>query len=193
VRCMPLASALMLVPPPAAAEGFRPRLHAGAGRAGVVSELRGGVLLHDLHDRERGADINGELLFATPVPRGWTRDAAPWLRWSLEPRPHFGFSANTAGYTSQGYFGLTWTAFLRRDLLRPGDGVRVDLSFGGSVNDGRHAVSIRRRPRVGLIRRLRRRPAHDASSTAAARGGVRRGGRRCGLGRRRARRADQRC
>jgi len=67
----------------------------------------------------------------------------------LEPRVHLGFSGNTSGYTSYGYAGLTWTTMLTRDVLRPGDGIRLDLFFGGSVNDGKHATIASDRKSLG--------------------------------------------
>ena len=71
------------------------------------------------------------------------------MRWLATPRPHIGFSANTAGDTSKGYFGLTWTALLARDVLRACDGIRADLLFGGSVNDGKHATNNPDRKSLG--------------------------------------------
>jgi len=130
---------LGMLPLAARAEYGLPRIHAGEGLAGLFSEIRGGASWHDLGVKERGTNINGELLFVSPVPARLTAELPPLYRWMLEPRPHIGFSANTEGYTSQGYFGLTWTTMLARDVVRPGDGIRFDLFFGGSVNDGRHA------------------------------------------------------
>jgi lipid A 3-O-deacylase len=115
---------------------------AGPARAdgGIFSEVRLGVLAHDAQIgngfREGGADINGELLFTSPVAPNTVDFAPPYVRWLLEPRPMVGFEANTSGYTSQGYAGVTWTAALFDNVFRPGDGVLFDLGFGPSVNDG---------------------------------------------------------
>jgi lipid A 3-O-deacylase len=144
-----LMAILGVLPVTAQAENGMPRIHAGEGFAGVFSEIRGGATWHDMGVREGGADINGELLFVTPVPARLTADLPPLYRWMLEPRVHVGFSANTEGYTSQGYFGLTWTTMLARDVLRPGDGIRFDIFFGGSVNDGKHASTEPDRKSLG--------------------------------------------
>lgn len=149
---LPLFSLLAILgtlPVAARAENGMLRIHAGEGLTGLFSEIRGGAAWHDLGVREGGADINGELLFVTPVPARLTADLPPLYRWMLEPRPHIGFSANTEGYTSQGYFGLTWTTMLYRDVLRPGDGIRFDFFFGGSVNDGKHVTNASDRKSLG--------------------------------------------
>jgi hypothetical protein len=138
-----------LAPIVAAAEEAMPRIHAGVGIGGIFSEIRGGAMSHDIGDRERGANINVEMLFVTPVPHTWTAEVARPARWVLEPRPHVGFSANTAGGTSKGYFGLTWTAVVARDLLQRGDGIRFDIFAGGSVNNGNHGPTERNRSALG--------------------------------------------
>lgn len=90
---------------------------------GVVSELRLGLLAHDVGllgvREEEGYDANLELLFASP------RFLAPLL----SPRPHLGVSVNSEGETSQVYAGLTWEWELSRPLF-------LELSFGGSLHDG---------------------------------------------------------
>lgn len=106
----------------------------------ILSELRMGVLAHDVpflgSHKEPGADINGELLFVSPVPGDLVTGVSPALGWLLKPRPNLGFDANTAGYTSQFYFGLVWTADLFSDVLRPQDGVFFDFGFGPAFNNG---------------------------------------------------------
>jgi lipid A 3-O-deacylase len=106
----------------------------------ILSELRFGVLAHDVpflgSHKEPGADINGEVLFVSPIPGNLVDGVAPPLRWLLQPRPNAGFDANTAGYTSQFYFGLVWTADLFTDVLRPQDGVFFDFGFGPAFNNG---------------------------------------------------------
>jgi hypothetical protein len=113
---------------------------APASAQGVVSELQLGVLAHDVpilgDQKERGADINGELRFVSPVPDDWLTGVAPGLRWLLTPRPNVGFDANTSGYTSQLYLGLTWTVDLFRGVLRPHDDVYLALGFGPAFNNG---------------------------------------------------------
>ena len=101
---------------------------AQAGSQGIVSEVKLGVLQHDLDflgdNIEPGQDINAELLFASP----------DFLSPVFSPRPHLGVSVNTQGATSQIYAGLTWT-------IRPDDdGVlgRFWLGpfLGGTVHNG---------------------------------------------------------
>jgi lipid A 3-O-deacylase len=106
----------------------------------IVSELKLGVLAHDVpilgDQREHGADINAELRFVSPVPDSWVADVSPAWRWMLDPRPNIGIDANDAGYTSQAYFGLTWTAVLWRGLFSPQDHIDFDFSFGPAFNNG---------------------------------------------------------
>ena len=113
---------------------------APASADGIVSDLQIGVLAHDVPilgiQREHGADINGELRFVSPVPNEWVADIPPAWRWMLTPRPNIGVDANTSGYTSQLYFGLTWTADLFRDVVTPQDRVYFAISFGPAFNNG---------------------------------------------------------
>ena len=117
-------------------------LAAPAARAeyGVLSEVRLGVFAHDAQvgsgPREGGADINGEVLFVSPVPTDRVDFAPTYLRWLLQPRPMAGFQANTSGYTSQGYAGVTFTTTLFTDVLHVGDAILLDAGEAGSVNDG---------------------------------------------------------
>lgn len=116
-------------------------MHAGSASAQqLVSELRLGVLAHDIpvlgSHRESGADINGEVLFVSPVPDNLVAGVSPALRWLLVPRPDIGGDLNTAGGTSQLYLGLVWTATLFGDVLTPGDSVFLDLGIGPAFNNG---------------------------------------------------------
>jgi len=115
-----------------------------ASAQSILSELRLGVLAHDVpiiaDQREHGVDLNAELRFVSPVPDNWLANIAPPLRWVLDPRPNIGIEANTAGYTSQAYFGLTWTAVLFQDVFRPQDHIDLDIGFGPAFNNG-HTVS----------------------------------------------------
>jgi lipid A 3-O-deacylase len=106
---------------------------------GIVDELKLGVLDHDvppLGGKEGGADLNGEVLFRPPVKDATAERIIPALRWLVQPRPDIGFEANTSGYTSQAYFGGTWTLPLAPQPVPPGTGVDLDFSFGPSFNDG---------------------------------------------------------
>jgi lipid A 3-O-deacylase len=94
-----------------------------------ISEVRGGVFVHDPESPEAGsADLNGEVLFVKPFT------SADPLWNALLPRPHIGGTANFEGKTSQAYAGLTWDYDLTSRVFAEG-------TFGGSVNDG-HAGKI---------------------------------------------------
>ena len=101
-----------------------------AAQSQIVDEFKFGVLAHDigLFDRhvESGADFNFEMLFTPP----------DFLAVIGSPRPHVGGSLNTAGNTNAGYFGLTWGITLIQNLFRSGDGVFVNGSLGGALQDG---------------------------------------------------------
>jgi len=101
-----------------------------AAQTQIVDEFKFGVLAHDigLFDRpvEAGADINFEMLFTPPA----------FLDVIGSPRPHLGGSLNTAGKTNSGYFGLTWGITLIQNLFQSGDGVFVNGSLGGALQDG---------------------------------------------------------
>ncbi len=96
---------------------------APAPQTGFVSEVRLGVLAHDIGplvvNNESGIDINGEVLFNIDVE----------LFEDTELRPHLGFSANTAGDTSQVYAGATLTWF-------PDENFFLEAGGGGAVHDG---------------------------------------------------------
>jgi lipid A 3-O-deacylase len=99
-------------------------------QANIVDEVKVGVLGHDLgflgHHLEAGPDINVEMLFTPP-------DVLALIG---SPRPHIGADINTAGKTSDGYFGLTWGIMLIQSLFGAGDGVFINGSLGGAVHDG---------------------------------------------------------
>ena len=89
----------------------------------IFSEMRGGLLAHDFgpfsHRKEKGIDINAEVLFTSPD----FMDII-WL-----PRPTAGGSFNSSGDTSQGYLGLTWEwDFLEHAFL--------SFFWGGAVHNG---------------------------------------------------------
>lgn len=89
-------------------------------------EARLGVFKHDVrsgcrHHKEKGADINGELLWKSP---DWQA-----FKWLFSPRPHIGTSINTDRGTNQFYFGLTW----RLDFLNV---LFIEGAFGGDYNTG---------------------------------------------------------
>jgi lipid A 3-O-deacylase len=132
VRCVPfVVLALWLT-----ALGAAPRASAQA----IVSEFKLGVLAHDVpilgDQREHGADINAELRFVSPVPDSWLADVSPVWRWMLDPRPNIGIDANTSGYTSQAYFGLTWAAVLWQGVFARADHIDFDIGLGPAFNNG---------------------------------------------------------
>lgn len=102
---------------------------------GVVSEIRGGILSHDVifpdrhdlktpnpfrNDRESGVDINGEVLFISPE----------LLSVLFSPRPHAGLMINTVGDTSSAYAGLTWDGKWET-------GIFLEGFFGMAVHTGK--------------------------------------------------------
>lgn len=98
-----------------------------------------GVLDHDtslLGGREKGADINPEIIFWSPIADDMIAGAPSWLHWALQPRPTIGGDINTAGRTNQAYVGATWSWYLTRELVNPGDGIVLDYFFGPGFNDG---------------------------------------------------------
>lgn len=124
-RACTLAAALAVISTGAAADPADP---ADTDRGGILSEVKLGVLQHDIEflpvSREDGQAVNGEVLFDSP---GFLDSL-----WS--PRPHLGASVSVEGETDQIYAGLTWT-------FRPlEDGAFAPLWFsvfgGGALHDG---------------------------------------------------------
>ena len=111
----------------------------------IVSEVRLGVLDHDIgflaSHKEDGVDLNGEVLFVSPVPYNVVSSIDPRIRWLLTPRPDLGIDVNTAGNTSQLYFGLVWTAVLFKQVFLPNDHIFTSIGFGPAFNNGEHASS----------------------------------------------------
>src|SRR6266700_3803414 len=101
-----------------------------AAQLNIVDEVKAGILAHDVgflgHHLEKGPDVNLEMLFTPP----------DLLAVIGSPRPHIGADINTAGKTSDGYFGLTWGIMLIQSLFNPGDGIFVNGSLGGAIHDG---------------------------------------------------------
>ncbi len=121
--------ALLALAPMRAAAQTNPA-QAGTAPTNLVDEVKIGVLAHDVgfltHHVESGADINLEMLFTAP----------DLLSVIGSPRPHIGADINTAGNTSDGYFGLTWGITLLQGLFGPNDAVFANGSLGGAVQDG---------------------------------------------------------
>jgi len=113
---------------------------AGAAAENITyDELKFGGLVHDAHflgGREKGADLNPELILQSPVTDAMLAGSPPWLRWALQPRPTFGAEINTSGYTNQWYFGATWTWLVAGNIVQPQDGIFLSYFFGPGFNDG---------------------------------------------------------
>jgi lipid A 3-O-deacylase len=109
--------------------GFSP-LPSNSEPGKIIDEVKGGVLAHDVtflgRHVESGADVNLEMLFNSP----------DLLSVIGSPRPHIGADINTAGNTSDGYFGLTWGISLIQNLFNPSDSVFATGSLGGALQDG---------------------------------------------------------
>ena len=92
-----------------------------------LSEMRMGVLAHDVSRREEGSiDLQAEALFQ-PLP---FYKGEGFLKHILAPRPHIGGTINTSGDTSYGYAGVTW------DFPVYGP-VFIEATFGGMVHNGK--------------------------------------------------------
>ena len=92
-------------------------------KPGYLSEIRGGILVHDeglfSRNKEDGIDINFEVLFKSP-----SMFDVVWA-----PRPHLGATLNSAGNTSQAYLGLTWDWDFYRYFF-------LNFSLGGAFHTG---------------------------------------------------------
>lgn len=135
----------------------------GAAVAGLASgtasaqnltfgEFKFGLLDHDVHflgGKERGVDINPEIIFPSPVADSWAAQVPAYLRWMVQPRPTVGGEINTDGFTNQAYFGATWTWQLASNVLQPGDGVTFGIFFGPGFNDGEIVATAPDRKSLG--------------------------------------------
>jgi lipid A 3-O-deacylase len=131
----PPASASTVPPPPPPNTnltfGFAPLPpNPNATPGQIVDEMKVGLLAHDVgflgDHKERGFDVNLEMLFTSP----------DILAVIGSPRPHIGGDYNTAGQTSDVFTGLTWGVSLIQNLFHPGDYVFANGSLGGAYQDG---------------------------------------------------------
>ena len=116
------------------------------------AEVVFGVLDHDtrlLEGREKGVDINPEVIFWSPITDDMIANAPAWLYWTLQPRPTIGGDINTAGTTDQAYVGATWSWYLKQNVFNPGDGIVLDYFFGPGFNDGQIANGNSERKALG--------------------------------------------
>jgi len=105
----------------------------------TYGELKFGVMKHDISiagGREKGIDLNPEVIFPSPIPDAWVAQVPWYLGWMIQPKPTMGAMFNLSGFTNQYYFGATWTWQLASNVLMPGDGVTFGLFFGPGFNDG---------------------------------------------------------
>lgn len=106
-------------------------LGASGAEAGVIDEVKAGVLAHDVgifgDSVESGADIMGEMLFTSPR----------FLDEIGAPRPAVGVSVNTAGKTDYLYLDLAWTATVWHQAPQSAEGIYLGGALGGAVHDGR--------------------------------------------------------
>ena len=90
-----------------------------------LHSIVGGVLSHDrglFSSRiEEGIDLNAEIQFRALQADYWSAIGSP--------RPHVGVTVNTAGDTSLGYTGLTWSWDVTDDIFLAG-------AFGVVVHNG---------------------------------------------------------
>ena len=80
----------------------------GQGINITYSELKLGVWDHDtkaLRGREKGIDINPEVIFGSPSDDEMVAGLPAWLHWLSQPRPTVGAALNTDGLTDQYYLG----------------------------------------------------------------------------------------
>ena len=93
---------------------------AGTANAGIVDEVRIGVMAHNIcvidcknANEEDGPNINGEIKFSTP----------DFLEWAWSPHPYLMASFNAAGGTNFGGGGLQWSfPFAGNWAIEPGIG-----------------------------------------------------------------------
>ena len=110
--------------------------YTGIGSAGYLSEIRGGLFIHDegpfSRNKEGGFDTNVEVLFKSP----------PILDSIFSPRPHLGATVNSAGNTSQAYLGLTWDWEFYRDYF-------FNFSLGGALHTGEKVTDDPKKKSLG--------------------------------------------
>jgi lipid A 3-O-deacylase len=114
-----------------------------SAQAPFIDELKIGGLAHDVtllgRHVETGEDINIEALFTSPT----------LLAVIGSPRPHLGADINVEGNTSDVYTGLTWGWTLLHGVFTPIDGIFVNGSLGGALQDGYEDSAPPGRKRLG--------------------------------------------
>ena len=101
-------------------------LGAGSANAGIVEEVRVGVLQNNIcvvdcdnADKEDGPNVSAEVVFGSP----------DFLHWAFSPRPYLNASINVAGDTSFATAGLQWS-------FEFADGWHIEPGLGYSYHDG---------------------------------------------------------
>lgn len=126
-------------PQPAAARPAEPvemaEAERGAPLYGFISELRAGVLSHDIvfptrhdlqapnpfdNDHEDGIDLNAEVVFVSP----------DFLKYIWSPRPHIGLWGNLSGNTHAAYAGFGWDHEWQNNIF-------IEGFLGMSVHTGK--------------------------------------------------------
>ena len=118
----------------------------------TFGEYKFGVLAHDAHflgGKEHGVDLNPEVILPSWIDDAWAAGVPWYLRWTVQPRFTVGGEGNTSGFTSQVYFGATWTWQLASNLIRRDDGLTFGIFFGPSFNNGRISSSAPDRKSLG--------------------------------------------
>ncbi len=116
------------------------------------SEIKLGVLQHDptwAGGREKGINLNPELIIASPVNDSWVASLPEWTRFAFQPRPTVGVEINTADGTNEAYLGATWAWQLVGNVFKPDDGIEFAFFFGASFNDGKITSHIPDRKSLG--------------------------------------------
>lgn len=97
-----------------------------------AGEIKIGLMQHDATEKmknryEKGKNIIVEYLFDQEY---------------FKARPHIGLSANTLGYTSNLYTGLTWQMIFKDHFL-------LEASLGASINNGERTQKEKKRRALG--------------------------------------------
>ncbi|MEM8812960.1 MAG: acyloxyacyl hydrolase [Pseudomonadota bacterium] len=125
---LPAAAADLLSPQPAASEPVltEPALNDSHFDIPYVDELRFGAYYTNPDQAERGAVLQGEVIFSQFLPYEFDNK---FLNALLLPRIHVGGNLNVTGDTSAAYTGLTWQLPIYGPLF-------IEGTFGGAVHNG---------------------------------------------------------
>jgi hypothetical protein len=116
------------------------------------AEVKLGILQHDptwAGGREKGVNINPELILDSPVNASWVASLPDWAQFAFQPRPAAGVEINTADGTNEAYLGASWAWQLVGNVFKPDDGLEFAFFFGASLNDGKITSHIPDRKSLG--------------------------------------------